>query len=336
MAAFVRPRFFVLLAVAGILLANPAYAGEEECDGRQLLTSAKEKGLSPSLRGCRELHFQRHVLSADDIRALAQAMQDEATELHVLDLSFQILGDGKFRMLYDGLIHCKELRVLSLRGNGLTATAARVLAALLDKLSQLEVLDISWNNISDNGVKFLCEAFTGHVHLRALTAHECDIGEEGAHILAGHLERLHILDLSANAVKDNGFLELLSKAVQPNARIHELRLSENLITDAALPFASKVIKERVQTGPPSLQRINLRYNTFSEELLHRLVRDAEDEGIVIQTGKWGSHDKSHRTLDQLKDTLKLLDGIKEGMMVVNELPSGKREEPLLTEERDEL
>ena len=46
MAAFVRPRVFVLLAIAGMLLANPVYAGEEECDGRQLLTSAKEEGLS--------------------------------------------------------------------------------------------------------------------------------------------------------------------------------------------------------------------------------------------------------------------------------------------------
>lgn len=85
---------------------------------------------------------------------------------------------------------------LSLVEQELKAEDIKKLANALRENSYIRELDLSYNNISNHGVIYLCEP----TNIESLNLTDNNIGPEGAHILAN--STLQTLNISANPIGD--------------------------------------------------------------------------------------------------------------------------------------
>ncbi len=145
--------------------------------------------------------------------------------LESLHLRTNPLQDRGFRDLVYSLPGLRELNVsyASLTWQG-TDSLARSWPA------GLEVLDLSWNHLGDQGVQAL--AACPHLHsLKALDLSYCEVGDGGATALAGcpGLGNLATLNLATNRVGDQG-LAALARSPHLGA-LRSLHLGNSLVGD---------------------------------------------------------------------------------------------------------
>lgn len=90
--------------------------------------------------------------------ALVAAMTYKESHLRALDLGCNNITDAGVKNLVEGLTDKKCcLKALRLQCCELTSHACRYLATALSKSVRLKVLDISSNNIGDEGLRLLAE-----------------------------------------------------------------------------------------------------------------------------------------------------------------------------------
>ncbi len=161
----------------------------------------------------RALWLKRNPVGDDGIAALA-AMLRRNTALRTLDLVNTGLTPGGLRVLLDALTgRPRPLERLFLGGNGLTADAAGLLAALVREAGVRE-LYLPANHLGDEGAAVLAAAADSARPIR-LGLGGNGIGPAGARALAGALTGIEALDLGrppserslgapANATGDEG------------------------------------------------------------------------------------------------------------------------------------
>ncbi|XP_072307423.1 leucine-rich repeat-containing protein 34 [Eucyclogobius newberryi] len=117
---------------------------------------------------------------------------------------------------------------------------ALALSKCLLNTTDVTALDLSYNNITDKGVKHLAELLQGENSLRSLDLTFNDIGESGAQLLSQSLQSnttLLSLTLSGNKVKNVGAMRL-ADLLQVNHALQELRLEHcDLDTQSVIAFA---------------------------------------------------------------------------------------------------
>ncbi|KAM7418409.1 hypothetical protein PAMA_015840 [Pampus argenteus] len=148
---------------------------------------------------------------------LAAVLSTRQSYLRELDLGYNSISDNGVKNLVEGLVdqNCR-LKTLRLQGCGVTSQACQYLAAALRKSPKLRELDLSGNEIGDNGLKHLANGLRGdECQLEALKLSQCNIEQKGCHYLASALEKnsghLKVLDLSINMIGDNGANEMFKK-----------------------------------------------------------------------------------------------------------------------------
>ncbi|MEZ6144196.1 MAG: hypothetical protein R3B91_01935 [Planctomycetaceae bacterium] len=184
----------------------------------------------------------------------------------------------------------------SLRLNDLPLTDEELRA--LEKLPELEILDLSGTQISDSGVA----SISGLVFLRTLSLSNTAISDQslkhllpladlrelylmGTQItddglkLLTHLENLQVLDLSGDEISDQGL-----KGLTVLPKIRELGLANTMITDAGI--------ERL-TSFPNLQGLSLSGAHISDSGVETLKHMC-----TIELGALGQH--SRKGLYKLK------------------------------------
>ncbi|WP_175408191.1 gala protein, partial [Streptomyces sp. TRM64462] len=211
----------------------------------------------------RALWLKRNPIGDDGVRALAAALRRN-TALRTLDLVNTGLTTDGLRALLDVLtVRPQPVERLFLGGNGLTAAAAPLLAALVRDAGVRE-LYLPANHLGDEGAALLAEAAAADpAHPVRLGLGGNGIGPDGARALARALHAVEALDLGrplserslgapANATGDTGAAALA--AALPGSPLRRLELRHTGLTGrgakallAAVPDGSPL--EYVGLGP---------------------------------------------------------------------------------------
>uniref|UniRef100_A0A8C3G8U0 Uncharacterized protein n=1 Tax=Cyclopterus lumpus TaxID=8103 RepID=A0A8C3G8U0_CYCLU len=109
-----------------------------------------------------------------------------------------------------------RLKTVRLPGCGMTSHACKFLAKALRRSLKLQELDLSMNEIGDDGMKHLADGLRSpECKIATLRLSQCNIEQKGCYHLASALQMnsssLKVLDLSINTVGDKGANELFKK-----------------------------------------------------------------------------------------------------------------------------
>ena len=148
---------------------------------------------------------------------------------HSLELSYNNLADAGLVKVSNAAIR-NEVHALNLAENELIAQGAKSISLMMNVLKEL---DISHNNIGDQGAITLSQGLAHTVTLKCLDISHCYVGEAGASGLAHALRinsSLVILQINSNAIGHNGSVEIAA-ALYINDTLKELDISHNNIGD---------------------------------------------------------------------------------------------------------
>ncbi|XP_076159758.1 NACHT, LRR and PYD domains-containing protein 3-like isoform X2 [Alosa pseudoharengus] len=198
---------------------------ELDDSGLELITEAMR---TPDCR-LETLRLYNNKISSAGCVAMVSALRENPQHLLELDLSGNEPGDDGVELLASALReqHCR-LHTLKLNECNLTKSSCAAVASVL-KGSHLKELALSHNNLGDSGVKLLSEELQHAIcTLEALSLASCGVTHEGCACLAsalrsnpGHLQQL---DLTGNALGDQGRALLLSLQQDPDCRLDKLSL----------------------------------------------------------------------------------------------------------------
>ena len=142
--------------------------------------------------------------------------------------------------------NCK-LNSLNLSGNNITNEGVKHLAeALTNNNCKLNSLDLSGNNITDEGVKHLAEALTNNnCKLNSLDLSSNNITDEGVKHLAEALThnncKLNSLDLARNNITAEGVKHLAEALTNNNCKLNSLDLAGIQITDEGVKHLAEAL-----------------------------------------------------------------------------------------------
>ena len=191
--------------------------------------------------GCNALNFSQCNLSPVDCLALVHALKSVKGILD-FDLSgnnLQSLGCIEIAKLLPGNEHNQgfcELESLDISGNNITDEGVKRLSTALKHTNcKLNSLDLSRNNITDKGVKHLSTALKHtNCKLNSLDLWLNNITDESVKHLSTALThtncKLNSLDLDNNNITDDGVNHLSTALTHTNCKLNTLYLRNNEIT----------------------------------------------------------------------------------------------------------
>lgn len=175
------------------------------------------------LQGVAPLHKARQAmlrfsnLSDRSCPALASVLHTRDVVLRDLDLGFNSITDKGVQILVQGLKDkdCR-LKFLSLQGCELSASACEYLATALKISPNLQDLNLSCNDIGDEGVQLLAKGLQSRrCQLKTLKLSQCNLTKAGGFHLAAALGKnptfIKWLDLSINNIGNEAANELFTK-----------------------------------------------------------------------------------------------------------------------------
>ncbi|XP_057685824.1 NLR family CARD domain-containing protein 3-like [Corythoichthys intestinalis] len=181
------------------------------------------------------------------------------------------------------LVVVKASEKSNLHGCNLDKGSCHLLASVLSSPSNLKHLNLSYNNLSDEGVAILSKGLASpNCILESLILRMCGLDKDGCHPLASILRspaNLRHLNLSWNALSDKG-VEILSKGLaSPNCKLESLTLTLCKITDKGCVLLAEALK----SNPSHLQNLLLWGNPIGEEGRRVLSHVQEDPSYRLQT-----------------------------------------------------
>ena len=199
-------------------------------------------------------------------------IQDHSSHINALFESLLSLREVKFRSIIDcELLNCF---IVALRQNTSQVTSLTLLncstnkgiyhelAKMLQANTALKELDLSRNEIGDEGARELAKMLQANTALKELDLSRNEIGHEGAHELAKMLQAntaLKELDLSWNGIGHKGAC-IIAKMLQVNTALKELDLSWNGIGHKGACIIAKMLQANT-----ALKELDLSGNRIGDE-----------------------------------------------------------------------
>ncbi|KAL2082088.1 hypothetical protein ACEWY4_021906 [Coilia grayii] len=220
-----------------------------------------------------ELRLQKCNLTVQSCRLLASSFKSSTySNLKVLDMSNNDLKcdspDTGMEFFFEALrsSHCK-LEELRLQKCNLRGICCKGLSKNLIS-SQLKKLDLSTNDLQNEGITFLCSelesqqsagCITSPCKLESLVLSQCNLtGKSCAVLVASLLKKtscLTDLDLSNNDLQTRGAQELSTALLDPACSIKTLRLSGCLIPEVGFSALNSALQTNV-----NLRELDVRLN----------------------------------------------------------------------------
>ena len=195
-----------------------------------------------------ELNMSHNKLSNDGIINIGKALQINST-LRLLDISYNKISDNGVITFSDHLKRKSRLRELRISWNhhdiylvldfmvhscamcemSLGDTGVILISALLFSNTNIQILDISHNNISDDGAIAISECLKNNNTLRELNISHNKVSNNGIVYIGKALQVNAILcslDISYNKTSDNGVI-IFSDNLKNRNKLQELRISWN-------------------------------------------------------------------------------------------------------------
>ncbi|XP_017566964.1 NACHT, LRR and PYD domains-containing protein 12-like [Pygocentrus nattereri] len=200
-------------------------------------------------------------LSPAQWSALVFVLLTSDDRIEVFDLSKYVQSDEGFKRLK---LVAKASRTVKLSSCKLTKAICHSLGAVLASNScATRILDISYNDLQDTGVKQLCIGLRNPLCLlETLNLQFCGIRRDGCSALVSALEsnpsHLRELDLSYNPTGNDALTALL--AFLPDCRLETLRISGCRVTKEGCVFLESAINAK----PCHLRNLDLSDNSIGD------------------------------------------------------------------------
>ena len=181
-----------------------------------------------------------------------------------LDLCKQVIGPRGIQPLLDSMRDNKQIDRLLLGNNIIGDTGGQVIAEFIKSgKSPLKVWYIAGNNLTDVGVKPVCEALANDSQVKALWLKRNPL-KSAAMVHVGQLmsvnANIEVLDLLNCGLLDQG-VKILFDSLAFNSSLKHLYLSANGVT----PVGLECIKSYLCTGKSSLETMFLGANRIGNE-----------------------------------------------------------------------
>lgn len=166
------------------------------------------------------------------------------------------------------IMYCPKILNLTLRNCTFSDAQITYLVKTIEFLKFLKLLDLTGNDIKENGVRILSEGLKNNKSLLQLYLDKNNIQANGGFYLADALIKNHSIEklsLAHNQVNENGLASLLTVLANNNHSIKYLDLSDNHLTNE--DFIS--ISELVQ-NTHSVSVLNLSNNCIEQQSAHYL------------------------------------------------------------------
>ena len=201
----------------------------------------------------------RHVNEITDQKYVKQLLQC-CLDAQSVNVTGAIMTNDQMLIFCDCLMNNSTLTELNLSSNEITDEGAKRLAEAIQVNTTLQSLDISHNTISDNGIFSISDCLKINSTLCKLNLSSNKITDEGAIRVAEAIQvntTLQCLDISHNTLSYSG-ISSISGCLKINSTLHELNLTNNKITDEEVVRLTEAIK--VNT---TLQSLDISHNTLS-------------------------------------------------------------------------
>ncbi|KAL7458541.1 hypothetical protein ACHAWC_010125, partial [Mediolabrus comicus] len=177
----------------------------------------------------------------------------------------------------------------------------KVVAAILNENSTIQVVDLQSNNISGEGAKAIADTLKHNKTLQHIDLSRNNIGVDGAKAIAEALEEnieLRMIDLRLNQIAVEG-AKAIANALHCNKTLQHIDLSSNEIGDEGLKTIADALKVNL-----CLQELSLEKNNFGEEGgMHILNALQHIDSSAIETiSLWGNQ-ISLKTIEQINDEI---------------------------------
>ena len=194
-----------------------------------------------------------------------------------IDLTFHKLSGQDMSVVVDEAIAKKACVELDLSDNTILSEGLALLALALRTNKTLQVLSLSSNGISDEGVGFLTDSLSNHNStLRVLGLGSIGITDEGAKSLSQMLKvnrTLRGLALQNNRIGSSGIEQLMRVLIDNNKSLQTLNVSHNMsINDSCVDSVIKML-----TCNTTLQELYLLKTSLSNASAKQIRQTAKSK-----------------------------------------------------------
>ena len=243
-----------------------------------------------------DTHFDQDHVDKTISTGLLQSVES-------LNLSYNQFCDSGIAELFCALKCNETLRTLNVSHNNIIGNTVAISDYLQVNMT-LSELDLSTNNITDEGVKKFTESIKVNTTLQNLDISHNIITDEGVKALAEAIQvntTLRELNISSNKITDEG-AKALAEAIQINTTLQELNISKNWISKEGV---MRIVE--ACTINRTLHKLVCTHNNLSKSGLAAINEDIRKENAVqIFEASWNSIGHKSAGL-AIKTTFQLLD-----------------------------